>query len=40
MILGQAITDPDSAATKRVIDAMMKIKKFDIVAIEAVVRGD
>src|SRR5579862_636881 len=36
--LTQAITDSDPAAAKRASDAMMKMKKIDIAAIEAAVR--
>ena len=34
-----AITDPDRAAAKRAFEAMMKMKKIDIAAIEAARRG-
>ncbi len=37
--LTEAITDPDPAAAKRAFDAMMTMKKIDIVAIEAARRG-
>jgi predicted 3-demethylubiquinone-9 3-methyltransferase (glyoxalase superfamily) len=37
--LVQAITSPDAAAAKRAFDAMMTMKKIDIAAIEAAVRG-
>src|SRR5579862_8558561 len=37
--LTQAITDSDPAAAKRASDAMMKMKKIDIAAIEAARRG-
>lgn len=37
--LTQAVTDPDPAAAKRAFDAMMEMKKIDIAAIEAAVRG-
>jgi len=37
--LTQAITDPDPAAAKRAFDAMMKMIKIDIAAIEAARRG-
>jgi predicted 3-demethylubiquinone-9 3-methyltransferase (glyoxalase superfamily) len=37
--LMKAITDPDRAAAKRAFDAMMKMKKIDIAAIEAARRG-
>jgi predicted 3-demethylubiquinone-9 3-methyltransferase (glyoxalase superfamily) len=32
-------TDPDCAAAKRAFEAMMKMKKIDIAAIEAAWRG-
>ena len=35
-----ATTDPDRAAAKRAFDAMMKMKKIDIAAIEAARRGN
>ena len=34
-----AVSDPDRAAAKRAFDAMMKMKKIDIAAIEAARRG-
>jgi predicted 3-demethylubiquinone-9 3-methyltransferase (glyoxalase superfamily) len=34
-----ATTDPDKAAAKRGMEAMMKMKKIDIAAIEAARRG-
>jgi predicted 3-demethylubiquinone-9 3-methyltransferase (glyoxalase superfamily) len=37
--LMKAITDADPAAAKRAFDAMMKLKKIDIAAIEAARRG-
>src|SRR6187399_3383483 len=37
--LTQAITDPDRAAAKRAFDAMMTMRKIDVAAIEAAVRG-
>jgi 2-polyprenyl-6-hydroxyphenyl methylase/3-demethylubiquinone-9 3-methyltransferase len=37
--LTKAITDQDSAAAKRAFDAMMRMKKIDIAAIEAARRG-
>jgi 2-polyprenyl-6-hydroxyphenyl methylase/3-demethylubiquinone-9 3-methyltransferase len=37
--LMKAWTDPDRAAAKRAFDAMMTMKKIDIEAIEAAVRG-
>jgi predicted 3-demethylubiquinone-9 3-methyltransferase (glyoxalase superfamily) len=33
--LTEVITDPDAAAAKRAFDAMMRMKKIDIAAIEA-----
>jgi 2-polyprenyl-6-hydroxyphenyl methylase/3-demethylubiquinone-9 3-methyltransferase len=38
--LMQAITDPDTAAAKRAMDAMMTMKKIDIATIEAARAGD
>lgn len=38
--LTQAISDPDPAAAKRAFDAMMKMTKIDIAAIEAAQRGE
>jgi len=37
--LTQAFTGPDRAAAKRAFDAMMKMTKIDVAAIEAAVRG-
>ncbi|MCP1677057.1 2-polyprenyl-6-hydroxyphenyl methylase/3-demethylubiquinone-9 3-methyltransferase [Natronocella acetinitrilica] len=37
--LTKAISDPDPAAAKRAFDAMMQMRKIDIAAIEAAVRG-
>jgi len=37
--LTQAITDSDPAAAKRAFDAMMKMRKIDVAAIEAARRG-
>ena len=37
--LTRAVTDPDPAVAKRAFDAMMEMKKIDIAAIEAAVRG-
>jgi 2-polyprenyl-6-hydroxyphenyl methylase/3-demethylubiquinone-9 3-methyltransferase len=38
--LTDAVAGPDPAAAKRVWDAMMTMKKIDIAAIEAAVRGE
>ncbi|MBC7393374.1 MULTISPECIES: VOC family protein [unclassified Variovorax] len=38
-VLMAAIADPDRTAAKRVFDAMMTMKKIDVVAIEAARRG-
>ena len=38
-VLMAAIADPDRTAAKRVFDAMMAMKKIDVVAIEAARRG-
>ena len=35
----KGVTDPDRAAAKRVFDALMKMNKIDIAAIEAARRG-
>jgi 2-polyprenyl-6-hydroxyphenyl methylase/3-demethylubiquinone-9 3-methyltransferase len=37
--LTQATTDPDPAVAKRAFDAMMRMQKIDIAAIEAARRG-
>ena len=37
--LTKAITDPDPAVAKRAFEAMMQMKKIDVAAIEAAVRG-
>jgi predicted 3-demethylubiquinone-9 3-methyltransferase (glyoxalase superfamily) len=37
--LTNAVTDPDPAVAKRAFDAMMRMKKIDIAAIEAACRG-
>jgi 2-polyprenyl-6-hydroxyphenyl methylase/3-demethylubiquinone-9 3-methyltransferase len=37
--LTQAVTDPDPAVAKRAFDAMMRMTKIDIAAIEAARRG-
>ena len=39
VVLMQAITDPDPAAAERAFSAMMKMRKIDISAIEAALRG-
>ena len=39
VVLTQGVTDPDPVVAKRVFDAMMTMKKIDIVAIEAARRG-
>jgi len=39
IVLTQAFTDPDPAAAKRALEAMMKMKKIDVAKIEAAVRG-
>ncbi len=38
-VLSKAITDPDPAAAKRAFDAMMTMRKIDVAAIEAALRG-
>ncbi|WP_260581248.1 VOC family protein [Sphingopyxis sp. PET50] len=38
--LSDAVAGPDKAAAKRAFEAMMTMKKIDIAAIEAAVRGD
>ena len=38
-VLTKRSTDPDRAAAKRAFEAMMKMKKIDIAAIEAARRG-
>ena len=37
--LGQLMMDPDQAKTKRVTEAMLKMVKFDIAALEAAAKG-
>ena len=37
--LGELMTDPDRARAKRVTEAMLKMVKFDIAALEAAARG-
>jgi len=39
IVLIQAYTDPDRAIAKRAFDAMMTMKKINIAAIEAAIRG-
>ncbi|MGK6318064.1 VOC family protein [Sphingomonas sp. DT-204] len=39
-VLLEATTDPDRAAAKRAMDAMMTMRKIDIAAIEAARRGE
>lgn len=39
LVLTQAVTSSDPEAAKRAFDAMMKMKKIDVAAIEAAVRG-
>ena len=39
LVLTKAVTDADPAVAKRVFEAMMTMKKIDIAAIEAAVRG-
>jgi 2-polyprenyl-6-hydroxyphenyl methylase/3-demethylubiquinone-9 3-methyltransferase len=38
-VLSEAIANPDPAVAKRAFEAMMKMGKIDVAAIEAVVRG-
>ncbi len=37
--LGELMRDPDRAKAKRVTEAMLRMKKFDIAALEAAARG-
>jgi hypothetical protein len=37
--LKNALTDPDRAAAKRALDAMMEMRKIDVAAIESARRG-
>jgi len=37
--LGELMSDPDRAKAKRVIEAMLKMTKFDIAGLEAAARG-
>ena len=39
IILTQAISHPDPAAAKRAFDAMMQMRKIDVAAIEAALKG-
>ena len=39
-VLGEAINSPDPAVAGRAFDAMMRMRKIDVAAIEAAVRGD
>jgi 2-polyprenyl-6-hydroxyphenyl methylase/3-demethylubiquinone-9 3-methyltransferase len=39
VVLTRAIADPDPAAAKRAFDAMMRMTKIDVSAIEAALRG-
>ena len=39
IVLTEGVTDPDPDVAKRVFEAMMKMKKIDIAAIEAARRG-
>ena len=38
-VLGEAINSPDPAVAGRAFDAMMRMRKIDVAAIEAAVRG-
>ena len=38
-VLSKAISNPDPAASKRAFDAMMQMRKIDVAAIEAALRG-
>ena len=38
-VLSKAVTNPDPAAAKRAFDAMMTMRKIDVAAIEAALRG-
>ena len=39
LVLIQAVTSPDPAVAKRAFDAMMQMRKIDVAAIEAAIRG-
>ena len=39
LALTKAITDPDPAAARRAFEAMMRMKKIEVAAIEAALRG-
>jgi predicted 3-demethylubiquinone-9 3-methyltransferase (glyoxalase superfamily) len=39
-VLLDATTSSDSAAAKRAFDAMMPVKKIDVAALEAAIRGE
>lgn len=39
IVLSKAVTNPDKAVAKRAFEAMMEMKKIDVAAIEAAVRG-
>ena len=39
-VLVEAINDPDKAAAKRAMDAMMTMRKIDIAAVEAAFKGE
>ena len=39
-VLGEAINSPEPAVAKRAFDAKMQMRKIDVAAIEAAVRGD
>jgi predicted 3-demethylubiquinone-9 3-methyltransferase (glyoxalase superfamily) len=38
-VLGEMLSDPDPARSKRVMEAMLKMKKIDIAALERAYRG-
>jgi predicted 3-demethylubiquinone-9 3-methyltransferase (glyoxalase superfamily) len=38
--LGELMSDPDTAKTKRVAEAMLRMVKFDIAGLEAAARGE